>query len=212
MTGERDPLVDDTVIFSGRLARAKEAAARHRSSPTSPGVDFTEELRDLGTAEVMLIPGTSHGFMQFPALYPPAWKHFQRCAEWFDQLYAHADAVRSRSVRRRRPLPVPLYPGAGHGARPQTAESSGDEDRPLEMSMLSRGRNASTTAATAVSDAQPEENNKTAGPRAQPKENGKRRGGMRMNKSLVKLASEEDLLSRRMHGLTSGLTGKGDDY
>ncbi|KAG9256247.1 Alpha/Beta hydrolase protein [Emericellopsis atlantica] len=210
MTGERDPLVDDTVIFSGRLARAKEAAARHRASPTALG-DFSEELRDLGTAEVMLIPGTSHGFMQFPALYLPAWKHFQRCAEWFEQLYTHADAVRARSVRRRRPLPVPLYPGAGYGgARPQTAESSGDEDRPLEMSMLSRGRSRST-AGTPVSDAQREEDNSSK-PRGQHKANGKKKGGMRMNKSLVKLASEEDLLSRRMHGLTSGLTGKGDDY
>ena len=30
MTGERDPLVDDTVVFAGRLRRAKEAAARER--------------------------------------------------------------------------------------------------------------------------------------------------------------------------------------
>lgn len=211
MTGERDPLVDDTVVFAGRLRRAKEAIARHKMSPISPGGSMAEELRDLGTAEVMLIPGTSHGFMQFPAVYPPAWKHFNRCAEWFEQLYAHADGVRAR--RNRSGIPAPKSrETAGHARSHSIAESSGDEDKPLEMTKITRGR--SSTVNQEIKMPPDTEASKTTSSASPPKTNGvgkKGRRGLNKNKSLVKLGSSDDLLSRRMQGLTSGLTGTGDD-
>lgn len=208
MTGERDPLVDDTVVFSGRLRRAKEAAARYKTSPVTPDGDSLDGLRDLGTAEVMLIPGASHGFMQFPAVYPPAWKHFNRCAEWFDELFAHADSVRARQ---RRAKTAPVQPRAPNGRAPrpsQGTESSGEEDKPLEMTKISRGRSSTLTQ---TKPTQKDEQHKT-GSLSPPKTNGsKKPRRLNKNKSLVKLDSEEDLLSRRMQGLTSGLTGTGDD-
>lgn len=206
MTGERDPLVDDTVIFAGRLRRAKEVAARHRVPSTSPGGELAEELKDLGTAEVMLIPGTSHGFMQFPSVYPPAWKHFNRCAEWFGELYAHADSVRAR---RSRPRPALTKTRGTNGgvSHPVSTESSGEEDKPLEMTKIMRGRSSTVNQEKRNTEAP------KTGSLSPPKASGNPKRGKRLNKnkSLVRLDSEEDLLQRRMHGLTSGLTGAGDD-
>lgn len=208
MTGERDPLVDDTVVFAGRLRRAKEAAARQHNARMG---DFSEaELNDLGAAEVMLLPGTSHGFMQFPSLYPPAWKHFERCVGWFEDLFQHADQVRERNAK---PGFAPVSPSKGRdSARTYGgAESSGEEDRPLEMSMtrISRGRGSNTLTQGKKGSPEP-----VTGSISPPKTNGgtkKHKKGMNKNKSLVKLNSSDDLLGRRMQGLTSGLTGSGDD-
>ena len=220
MTGERDPLVDDTAIFAGRLRRAKEAVARHRVPPTINGSDsvfFMEELKHLGLPEVLLLPGTSHGFMQFPALYPPAWRHFNRSAEWFEQLYAHADDVRARRSTRS-VLPkssnatAASRPGGeGKGFRHHAAtESSGDEDKPLEMTKITRGRGSAASSQQAKSPPSAPTNagSSQSPPGLKGGGSGKKgKKGLSKNKSLVKLDSEEDLLSRRMQGLTSGLTG-----
>lgn len=192
MTGERDPLVDDTVIFAGRLRRAKEAASRQfsRFSPT-------DSAGELDLAEVLLLPGTSHGFMQFPSLYPPAWRHFNRSAAWFNDLFQHADGKRSRDCEAAKARRAAM--------ERKGAESSGDEDKPLEMGMT-RARSGTTGGADDGAKA-------PAGPGSPDKTNGHARRGRRLNKSksLVKLSSEDDLLGRRMQGLTSGLTGQAED-
>ncbi|KAL7931675.1 Alpha/Beta hydrolase protein [Trichoderma chlorosporum] len=210
MTGERDPLVDDTVIFAGRLRRAKEAAARRQLSRTSV-VDENWTFDDKEVTEVLLIPGTSHGFMQFPGVYPPAWKHFDRSAAWFDQLFV--DAEMQRAEQARRAAPPKSHITNSDFRRQSIAESSGDEDRPLEISMtkMSRGR-----PLTQNGDANGHANGDTTTESSSPTINGEKNGkkakkGLRGNKSLVKLTSSDDLLGRRMHGLASGLTSTGDD-
>ncbi|KAL7926415.1 Alpha/Beta hydrolase protein [Trichoderma austrokoningii] len=220
MTGERDPLVDDTVIFAGRLRRAKEAAARRELS-RSLKLDDNWTFDDKEVTEVLLIPGTSHGFMQFPGVYPPAWKHFDRSAAWFDQLFADAESQRLEKARQAAQLKNQTTNGAFH--RQSVAESSGDEDRPLEISMtkLSRGRSTTQNGdATNGNHHSPPQNGSadTTESNSPAPVNGDghhaRRGGkksIRGNRSLVKLASSEDLLGRRMHGLASGLTSTGDD-
>lgn len=213
MTGERDPLVDDTVIFAGRLRRAKEAAARRQLSRSSV-VDENWTFDDKEVIEVLLIPGTSHGFMQFPGVYPPAWKHFDRSAAWFDQLFVDAETQRAEQARR---AAAPAKQTINGDFRRQSiAESSGDEDRPLEISMtkLSRGR-----ALAQNGDANGYTNGDTNGDTTEsssPPLNGEKNGrrtkkAIRGNKSLVKLTSSDDLLGRRMHGLAGGLTSTGDD-
>ncbi|KAL9052368.1 MAG: hypothetical protein Q9162_005460 [Coniocarpon cinnabarinum] len=69
LTGERDPLVDDTCIMAGRLRRAK----------SNDGND--------GEVKVQLIPGVSHGFMQMAALYPKAYEFIHLVADWYDELF-----------------------------------------------------------------------------------------------------------------------------
>ncbi|KAL7956965.1 Alpha/Beta hydrolase protein [Trichoderma compactum] len=210
MTGERDPLVDDTVVFAGRLRRAKEAAARRQLSRSSV-VDENWAFDDKEVTEVLLIPGTSHGFMQFPGVYPPAWKHFDRSAAWFDQLFLDAETQRAEQARRA--APPKTHTANGDFGRQSVAESSGDEDRPLEISMtkMSRGRTL-----TQNGDANGHTSGDTTTESSSPPINGEKNGrkpkkGLRGNKSLVKLTSSDDLLGRRMHGLASGLTSTGDD-
>ncbi|CAK7206841.1 hypothetical protein SEUCBS139899_009647 [Sporothrix eucalyptigena] len=99
LTGERDPLVDDTVIFAGRLRRVKAAfyASGGRRVEYRESDALAEGFDDRDVAEVVLIPGVSHGFMQFPAVYPPAWKWFHRSAQWIEDAFRHAEEVRTRN-------------------------------------------------------------------------------------------------------------------
>ncbi|CZR35538.1 hypothetical protein FPRO06_01628 [Fusarium proliferatum] len=224
MTGERDPLVDDTVIFAGRLRRAKEAAFVQEQSERHQNAEFN----DRDAAEVMLIPGTSHGFMQFPTVYPPAWRHFERCIDWFDQLFDHAEVMRVRKDRQARAARSQTngFGINGDGRHHMRTESS-EEDRPLEISMtkMNQRRSSNQTTPQQSPDLNGGSESGDTTPRAHTNgtslsngdKNAKRRKSVGLsksknrNKSLVKLKSSDDLLGRRMQGLASGLTGMGDD-
>ncbi|KAK4216273.1 hormone-sensitive lipase [Rhypophila decipiens] len=102
LTGERDPLVDDTVIFAGRLRRVKAAQMASNgkrfeyrdTDANTPGFDERE------VAEVALIPGISHGFLQFPAIYPPAWGLIERVTVWFEDLFVIGEEKERQRKRR----------------------------------------------------------------------------------------------------------------
>lgn len=204
LTGERDPLVDDTVIFAGRLRRIKHACHTRRETHAMDGLGDVADFDDKDVAEVVLIPGISHGFMQFPALYPPAWKLIDRCAQWAEDLLNTAESREKREQRRSKLQ------------RQVNTESSGDEDRPLEINMTRlRGRTISDTAKLRSEDAT--ENNgddhdgtQTNGVSSKKRTGGRTRGG-RGSRSIVKLNSSDDLLGRRMQGLAGPLTGLQDD-
>ncbi|KAG5984689.1 hypothetical protein E4U55_003635 [Claviceps digitariae] len=227
MTGERDPLVDDTVIFAGRLRRAKERVAREEK----------HAFDDNEAAEVALIPGVSHGFMQFPSIYPPAWKHFDRCVLWFEQLFLDAEHARTKNQR---PVATAAFSSSSsptmdkiltyhqqqrrqqqqqqqHQNHHHLGESSGEEDKPLEICMtkLNRGRNLTVPldGAAAAAVAGGGGGAKTESP-PHDKANGTQKNKKRVlskNKSLIKLKSTDDLLGRRMEGLARGLTGERED-
>lgn len=134
LTGERDPLVDDTVIFAGRIRQAKQAVWRHRRDM---GLERGNSAPDDGV-EVSLIPGISHGFLQMGALYPEATREMNRCARWLGEILEDkpedGDDNGSEMM--------------GNGERRKHERSftggsmtSGDEDKPLEMAPLpGRGR------------------------------------------------------------------------
>ncbi len=102
-TGERDPLVDDTVIFAGRIRQAKYAKWIERkelgliSSSSSNHTKYTTGGNNGGSGttgfdekshvEVALIPGISHGFLQFAGVFPEAWKCIYRCARWMNEVF-----------------------------------------------------------------------------------------------------------------------------
>ncbi|KAK8038828.1 Hormone-sensitive lipase [Apiospora rasikravindrae] len=204
LTGERDPLVDDTVIFAGRLRKVKQAYHSQRASQGLGSLHDISDFDEKDVAEVVLIPGISHGFIQFPTLYPPAWKLIDRCAKWAVDLLNAAEAREKRQEQ-----------AARSNRHHYRVESSGDEDKPLEISMTRmRSRTVSDDKA----------NNEGAGPTSPSiKVNGesstnngtpkKKRGQARFekSKSIVKLNSSDDLLGRRMQGLAGPLTGTGDD-
>jgi acetyl esterase/lipase len=81
LTGERDPLVDDTVIFAGRIRAAKQAVRRHRREL---GLKSKEDNGD--EVEVSLIQGISHGFLQMASLFPEATRELRKCAIWINRI------------------------------------------------------------------------------------------------------------------------------
>ncbi|CAI7662768.1 unnamed protein product [Penicillium palitans] len=153
MTGERDPLVDDTVIFAGRLRQAKLHHFRERQDL---GLErANRSFNERNHVEISLIPGISHGFMQMAGFFPDAWKYIHRSADWLeslslrintddnfeaDLLYPDQDvnALKANaSLKWSGPAKVEgnaSNKGRNHH-RKFTGESSGDDDRPLEMSM-----------------------------------------------------------------------------
>jgi acetyl esterase/lipase len=200
LTGERDPLVDDTVIFAGRLRQAHRA--RHHDRVELGLVGRSREFRESDVVEVTLIPGISHGFFQFPGVFPDGWKYIHRCSEWMLETFDKNEYLDSDDVAT---APILISLGSHHSRhRSQTwdgrqrnhfrrrTDSSGDDERPLEMTRASPSSPPSS---------QPNgRSNKTAQARRHSR-----------NKSLVSLASEDDLLSRRMKGLAGGLMGVAED-
>lgn len=197
LTGERDPLVDDTVIFAGRLRKAKQAYHSQRTSQHMGSLDDISDFDEKDVAEVVLIPGISHGFTQFPTLYPPAWKLIDRCGTWAIDLLNAAELRERREHEQR---------ADRHHRR---VESSGDEDRPLEINMTrARGRTISDEGQSkegAKTD-YTKENQESDEASRRKRANGRSRLGNK-SKSIVKLNSSDDLLGRRMQGLAGPLTG-----
>lgn len=205
LTGERDPLVDDTVIFAGRLRQAKLHLFHERQEV---GLErSTAEFDEKDHVEVTLIPGISHGFVSFVSVFPEAWKHIFRCANWIGEIFdkpphqfegpAIESRLRSGSLTQDPHGNMDLASThLRHHRRTLTGESV-DDDAPLAMSSL---RDVDSSKAK-VNGALKEHTRGRATGEKQRSENKAR------SKSLVSLGSEEDLLKRRMKGLTVGLMG-----
>lgn len=202
LTGERDPLVDDTVIFAGRLRRAKHAKYE---AELAHHVHLVREFDDRDVVEVALIPGISHGFFQFVSAFPEGWKHIFRCARWIDTIFAETE---------QKDLSQPLLSPGGDLARPdffslkRRGESSGEEDMGLEMSMSSSRKGK---ARELVKEEQRQTKERLIREEISSRRASKKNGLSKRQKSMVSLASTEDLLGRRMLGLAGPLTGRGDD-
>ena len=206
LTGERDPLVDDTVIFAGRLRRAK--AAKHQVDQSS-NVRLRKEFDDRDVVEVALIPGISHGFLQFVGVFPEGWKYIFRCARWIDEIFSAAEEKELQAGY----LTPGEYVSSGsrmnmslHHQRRRT-ESSGDEDVGLEMSM-SRGKGKEKEDREKKEETRKRKEKLLKEHLRERKE--RKDAKPKRQKSMVSLASEDDLLGRRMLGLAGPLTGRGD--
>ncbi|PQE23999.1 Hormone-sensitive lipase protein [Rutstroemia sp. NJR-2017a WRK4] len=205
LTGERDPLVDDTVIFAGRLRRAKSEAWERERDEGEASFDEAD------VAEVVLIPGISHGFLQFVGVFPEGWKYIFRCGKWVEEIFK--DGEKKEKERERRDG---IWRREGRHHRRMRTESSGDEDMGLEMSISGKGVGSGVGIGRGEVRRRKERLLKEEIGRERERERergGKGRGGagMKRQKSMVSLASEDDLLGRRMLGLVGGLTGRGDD-
>jgi acetyl esterase/lipase len=194
LTGERDPLVDDTVIFAGRLRRAKHAKYE---ADLAGHVNLVREFDDRDVVEVALIPGISHGFLQFVSAFPEGWKHIFRCARWIDTVFAETEHKEFTNQI--------MTPGGNfNSGYKRRTESSGEEDMGLEISMNSsrKGRDREEERRKKEKLIKEEMDKRRAL---------KKNGLAKRQKSMVSLASTEDLVGRRMLGLAGPLTGTGDD-
>lgn len=192
LTGDRDPLVDDTVIFAGRLRQAKHNhfVQRKELALLSSNDEFDEKTH----VEVTLIPGISHGFLQFVSVFPEGWDYIFRCASWMEEIFEAGSSYRTPSSSRSWHRPNGKSSRRHHRRMP--TESSGDDERPLEMSSSVSKENGSS-------------------PRTHPiKHRRKSSWGSveeKMATSTTSFPSEDDLLGRRMKGLAGGLTGMLED-
>ena len=253
LTGERDPLVDDTVIFAGRLKRARREAHQRKMSARRaekgiyahvPNSDEEEEdkfdAKDF--VEVVLLPGVSHGFLQFPSLFPPAWKLLDKCAKWMVDIFRDEESkerdfvrlaaqsqLRERKKREEHVEGAKRENGDEEAVRICAAEST-DDERPLEIGMTKLRKKASGAGAGASEPMTTTSGLSQRGDGAvQGQEGiaGEMNGGAVVEEysgyqnearnrrksrvehtaqDLTRLESSEDLLARRMHGITSGLT------
>ncbi|GAA6053206.1 hypothetical protein JCM3770_000031 [Rhodotorula araucariae] len=102
--GERDPLVDDTVIFAGKLREAKEARKEEllaRESRYGDGLRMSSSAarRDPLLDEdeddwvrTSIIAGWSHGYLQMVSLLPAAEKVITMHADWVAEAFDRARA------------------------------------------------------------------------------------------------------------------------
>ena len=205
LTGERDPLVDDTLIFAGRLRRVKAAlhASGGRRYEYQDSDAQADGFNDKDVADVALIPGISHGFLQFPTVYPPAWKLIDRAAKWIEDAFASAEL---RAAERRQ-----LQVGGTRSRHHTRTESSGDEGKMLEIGMMRLRRQNATPSANAAEESPASSN--TTGANSRARRNARRKAERNSDDSVMinKLPSSDDLLGRRMNGLVGGLTGIEDD-
>jgi hypothetical protein len=84
MCGEKDPLVDDTILLAGRIREAKRAQRRrYRAMQMSN----REEL-DAEWVEMMLIRGVSHGFLQMTAFLKEGRFAVDKIGTWLEDLFS----------------------------------------------------------------------------------------------------------------------------
>ena len=193
LTGERDPLVDDTVIFAGRLRQAKH---NHFVQRKELGLlNSKDEFDEKDHVEVTLIPGISHGFLQFVSIFPEGWDYIFRCVRWMEEVFEAGDDSGSRSSS------PSLYHSNGSTSRRHhrrmPTESSGDDEKPLEMS-------SSVLKENGLSLRKPLDKR----PR---RKSSRGKGEGERDMSMASFRSEDDLLGRRMKGLVGGLTGMAQD-
>lgn len=230
LTGERDPLVDDTVIFAGRLRQSKYNQFIQRKELGL--LKSKDEFNEKNYVQVTLIPGISHGFLQFVSVFPEGWAHIFRCGRWIEDIFFETGAAASSSSSSRTLLnnrnssssfSRTLTNGIQnnhqrHHHRTQSTESSGDEDRPLEMSSSSNHNRDGGNGSSPIANNANNNGSTVDSPRRSSQEASSRRKISRgkllslgREKSLVRLASEDDLLGRRMKGLAGGLMGMDED-
>ena len=213
LTGERDPLNDDTTIFAGRLRQAHLHKFQTRQElgliPSSEEFDHTKHVY------TELIPGVSHGFLQFASVYKPAWTYIEKCSRWMKSAFDEAAKREARGVIPNGNAqgyfdlgPVPSMHRSHRSS--QGTESSDNEERPLMMSSLSLITSAEHNSQGGLSLGIGTDRSNVSGRGGikKPAFSGRRSPVMmRKNQSLQKLTDSAVLMDRRMHGVTGGLMG-----
>jgi len=120
MCGEKDPLVDDTIVMAGRIREAKRAARIRRRGITMS----SKEETDKDWVEMMLIRGVSHGFLQMTSFLKEGRVAVDKIGTWLEELFLHS--------------PSPIQPVNGHEQKVVFSlgyggESESEEERPLEL-------------------------------------------------------------------------------
>ena len=207
LCGEQDPLLDDTTLFAGRLRQARLRKFKERQERGLIGSLATFD--DKKHVETMILDGVSHGFLQFVTVYWPGWDYIDQCRRWMMDAFYEADhrhAMQSEApspseTRKERDSYFSPHYTLINGDVKRGESSSEAEDKPLEMTPL-RPSDDSNTKRRRDSLRKLQQRAAYVSGRRSPKAT---------RSALRRLASSEDLLSRRMQGLTGSLLGSGTD-
>lgn len=156
--GEKDPFVDDTVIFAGRVREAKRAlkiqlqmAAAGKSARFGEGLRMSSlPMPDQSNHRLLheseedwvqmeLFEGWSHGYLLMPSLMREARVAIVSIGEWIDNAFGRygkrvLPTSPTRSTARRTSLPKPISPSSSTKRR----ESSSKKQKPdLGSALLS---------------------------------------------------------------------------
>ena len=108
LCGERDPFVDDTIIFAGKIREAKrhrraEAEAQSCEAHHGDALRMTSRTRDTPDrilretdedwVSMRIIEGWGHGFLQMSSLMKEVNSVMVEMADWIDESFARADAI-----------------------------------------------------------------------------------------------------------------------
>lgn len=211
LTGERDPLVDDTVIFAGRLRQAH--LQRFQERQELGVISEAEQFDESRHVHVTLLPGISHGFLQFVSVFSEGLQYIDQCSRWMNEVFRESDVRDAETpIEERRQND---YFGITRGSRRTRGGSSDNDDRPLEMSSLSMTSITADQRRSSRRKSRGGVERMTVSGKGVVKKpataiDGRRRSPVRTRKSYVKLASTDDLMNRRMHRLTGNLMGDDD--
>ena len=208
MCGEQDPLLDDTTLFAGRLRQARLRKFKERQERGL--ISSLATFDDKKYVETVILDGVSHGFLQFVTVYWPGWDYIDQCRRWMMDAFYEAEHSGASAPQSEAPSPSETRKDKGDYFAQELAgltngdlkcgeSSSETEDRPLEMTAL-HAPDESSTKRRRDSLRRLQQRAAYASGRRSPKAT---------RSALRRLASSEDLMGRRMQGLTGSLLGSG---
>ncbi|KAI8138299.1 Alpha/Beta hydrolase protein [Fennellomyces sp. T-0311] len=87
LCGEKDPFVDDTVIFAGKIRHAKH---QERNRREQEDLEY-DPLLDDSTVQVQFLEGMSHAFLQMMAFLPEAHQAVKTIGDWVLEMAADTE-------------------------------------------------------------------------------------------------------------------------
>lgn len=186
MCGEKDPLVDDTIVMAGRIREAKRAARIRRRGITMS----SREESDKDWVEMMLIRGVSHGFLQMTSFLHEGRVAVDKIGTWMEELFLDSPPMPDSKMNgMEQKVTFSLDDGESE---------SDEEERPLEL------------GSSRVIPPQPSEVNNVGGTPAQKtslvKDKDEKRNHYRHDTWESRNVLQEHLLmERRREALTRGL-------
>ncbi|KAM0791553.1 hypothetical protein ACM66B_006001 [Microbotryomycetes sp. NB124-2] len=170
--GERDPFVDDTVIFAGKLREAKEARklellakenkfgeSLRMSGPASKRDPILDEHED-DWVDMRILEGWSHGYLQMIALLPEAEHAINMMADSITESFDRHQARSNKTKQEQEPFAArvasPARPRAGSPAasatlKPSTTSESEKDDEVNVLSFTPKRRRPSPSQSRAES-------------------------------------------------------------
>ncbi|KAL7747668.1 hypothetical protein RI367_006957 [Sorochytrium milnesiophthora] len=145
MCGEKDPLVDDTIIFAGRLREAKQHYWRSQGYPA----DSIPQPKDTDIVEVTIFEGVSHGVFQMLPFLPEATNAVNIVHGWFTKAfedhedivqdnYRNLQGVKPTAGMQQAPLPAKKASAREQPATASSAVPSASTQRSAEQQSQSR--------------------------------------------------------------------------